>query len=162
YVAESLKYPEVPADVRSEELRKKEFMYRDQYRDQLVRDATRPEGDSKKVFHIIRKPLDKMMALSRLVYNNDYQAKDLKGKPQFQRWHSDDKDQWKPTHPEDPRSYQHINQPGAGDSWLRYRHILRTAQLDEKGNPKPELITDFMGYNTGRTSAHGVPKPNWV
>src|SRR5262249_41535903 len=51
-----------------------------------------------------------------------------------------------------PRVFTSPAAPAADVSWLRYQHIL------EHGG-KPELITDFMGYNSymDNTSSH-----NWV
>lgn len=88
-------------------------------------------------FHVLRKSPDVILAMSRLVYDNDHQPRDLAGDKDLQRWTTDGN--WKPDNAREPRRYDHSGEM----SWLRYRHVLRDAP------GKPQLITDFMGYNTG-------------
>lgn len=88
-------------------------------------------------FTIIRKAPDKMMALRRIVFDNDFLPLDLKG-PDKARWQPDGG--WKPDNPDLAKSFGHT---GAELSWLRYRHLQR-------GNDRPSLILDMMGYNTGK------------
>jgi signal peptidase I len=107
------------------------------------------------------------MALSRLVYDNDHQAKDLAAKGKmYQRWLPDldkkERTPWKATDPEQPKVFEHASHSGTEVGWLRYRHALRDSELDDKGNPRPQLITDFMGYNNFAATNHTPPKPNWV
>ncbi|MFO0845817.1 MAG: S26 family signal peptidase [Gemmataceae bacterium] len=46
---------------------------------------------------------------------------------------------------------------GTAMTWLRYRHLLRNHQ------GKPQLITDFMGYNTWQGGLHqNHPGENWA
>src|SRR5262249_54720019 len=84
----------------------------------------------------------------RLVYDNDCQPSDLKGswpprwQPQSDSWKVDDSAQ--------PRRFEHH---GDDVNWLHYRHITRNSR-------EPELINDFMGYNTGKP--HHFPRGNWV
>lgn len=103
-------------------------------------------------FEIVRKSPDVILSMSRLVYDNDHQARDQAGKPAMQRWQGNDR--WKTDDPLVPRRFDHSGEM----SWLRYRHVLR----DDPG--KPQLITDFMGYNTGYNVAFGRPSlgQNWV
>ncbi len=91
-------------------------------------------------FEIVRKPPEVLLAMMRLVYDNDHQAADLKGK-EWQRWQPD-ADAWEAAN---GNAFRHGTRVGEGWSWLRYRHLLR----DHGG--RPSLVTDFMGYNSGES-----------
>jgi Signal peptidase, peptidase S26 len=91
-------------------------------------------------FEIVRKPPDVLLAMMRLVHDNDHQPDDLKG-PDWQRW-KPEAEGW--TSAEEGRTFHHSG-GGDGPRWLRYRHLLR----DDGG--KPSLITDFLGYNSNET-----------
>jgi signal peptidase I len=103
------------------------------------------------LFQIIRKPPETMLAMRRIVYDNDHPARDLPG-PEWERWAGG---AWSPA----GRGFAHAAGPGKSTDWLYYRHLLRS------GGGKPQLITDFMGYNSavlrdwGRGRESGV---NWV
>jgi signal peptidase I len=90
-------------------------------------------------FQIIRKPPEKILALRRIVFDNDFQPRDLKDKVP-PRWADDNRvsPSWAP---DGPFGFRHPAREGEPMAWLRYHHILR------EGN-EPELITDFMGYNS--------------
>ncbi len=99
-------------------------------------------------FQIIRKPPETLLAMRRIVYDNDHPAKDLHAA----RWADRDKGgAWKA---DDAHGFRLASADGKAH-WLGYRHLLR-GQED-----RPQLITDFMGYNTAepRNSPTGV---NWV
>src|SRR5262249_42801615 len=53
---------------------------------------------------------------------------------------------WKLDDPSHPKRFQHAG--GQAMHWLRYSHIMRESK-------RKELITDFMGYNTGKSEAPG-------
>lgn len=122
-------------------------------------------------FQIVRKPPDVMMALRRIVYDNDFPAADLKGKLP-PRWDAKPGSGWS-AHNEH-RDFTH---PGVQDKlkgkdidWLRYQHILRPNDWPVlPPQVKPSLITDFMGYNSFKCMAPGfqgpvddrTPTPNW-
>ena len=89
-------------------------------------------------FDIIRKKPDNLLSMRRIVYDYDHQAKDLIG-PDHQRWRPADNTAWSAS---DKTAFAHEG-TGKGIEWLHYKHLLR----DSPG--KPQLITDFMGYNTG-------------
>src|SRR5262249_47224086 len=92
-------------------------------------------------FKIIRKPPEVLLAMMRLVYDNDHQAKDLTG-PEYQRWVPADKESgWDAD--KDRKSFR--GEGGEQTGWLRYRHVLRGQSND---SVEPELITAFLGYNT--------------
>jgi signal peptidase I len=104
-------------------------------------------------FQIIRKPPAKILEMRRLVYDNDHPPEDLRGDLR-NRWATEPKEPgWSVL---EPHGFQ-ADAPAGGTSWLRYRHLLRY-------NPDaPELITDFMGYNSYEPRRHGgMPRPNWV
>jgi signal peptidase I len=121
-------------------------------------------------FKMLRKPPPVMLALSRPVYDNDHQAADLKDvlPP---RWAARDGAAWKVA-----QSGFELNATGNAEDWVHYRHILRpvdwpaqnvdtrlaTISSIKQRTHMPELITDFMGYNTYRAAGHGEPPPNWV
>ncbi len=102
-------------------------------------------------FQILRKPPEQVLALKRLVYDNDHQARDLKGKlpPCWagDGWTNDDGTGF---HTQDTKSGK--------AAWLRYRHLLRDSRRGDKD--EPVLITDFMGYNTGNSA--GLQGENWA
>src|SRR5581483_1822286 len=67
------------------------------------------------------------------------------------------------------RVFRHPARQGGLD-WLRYRHLLAPRAAGMRApdvapeSVKPELITDFLGYNTWQRLwfAHPPPPPNWV
>jgi len=133
---------------------------------------------------ILRKPLDTMMSLRRIVYDNDKQPRDLKGvlPARWQPWPMDKNNQPSQWVADESNGFK-IEPNDNREQWLRYQHILRPsdwpkqpllpvqqgafhrqAEIDMIKSRKhdPQLITDFMGYNTyetpqGRSSYH-----NWV
>jgi signal peptidase I len=132
------------------QLWKYEYMHAD---DQL---AKKVFEDKKGGFVIIRKKPDTLLAMMRLVYDNDHQAKDLSG-PDFQRWQPVGEGGWAA---DGKTGFRHDGS-GAEPSWLRYRHVLPTR--DRGGVEKPQLITDFMGYNTWEGErGHSAPGENWA
>jgi signal peptidase I len=104
---------------------------------------------------IMRKAPKTVLAMRRLVYDNDHPARDLTA-PEWERWAAGGG--WKASRGEPdkdgrrPAAYDHPAGAGGPADWLRYRHLRRG------GGGKPSLITDFMGYN----SYHTPPGENWV
>jgi signal peptidase I len=133
--------------------------------DDLRKPAHLHEDESKELlerqdpaFAILRKRPDQVLALRRLVYDNDHPAQDLVGKL-APRWAADAGASW------EADAAQRFHHPaGQGDdvAWLRYRHILRASPVDAAGKPRPELITDFLGYNTYEPGFGGPVGRNWV
>ncbi len=160
YAAQGLQAPTTDPRLRFE-LRQPGYMYTDADVGLLKRDAIKPAADQDKRFHILRKSPAQVLARRRLVYDNDQQAADLVGQLP-PRWTEENSRGWMPDDPARPKVFTHA----AGDdglAWLHYRHILRGAPLDAEGQPLPELITDFLGYNTGSTmNQPQAPRGNWV
>jgi signal peptidase I len=116
-------------------------------------------------FHILRKSPDNILSMRRIVYDNDHQASDLVG-PQWARWTGRDGDPaWAPA---DAHGF-HLASADDQVHWLSYRHILRDTGgfggngQSDKPSP-PQLISDFMGYNTweGEQMHSHSPEQNWV
>jgi signal peptidase I len=102
-------------------------------------------------FTIVRKPPDKILAVKRVVFDNDHPPDDLP-KERRERWKGPA--EWEED--EHARGFRHGAHAGGDVAWLRYSHVLRTGT-------KPELITDFMGYNTYEPHrGTGEPPENWV
>jgi signal peptidase I len=124
-------------------------------------------------FRIVRKPPDVMLAMRRIVYDNDFPAKDLKG-PAWQRWLPAKDSGWTP---DNEHGFAHAGASKDAIDWLRYRHVIRPTNSPDlpAGGREPELITDFMSYNSYYSAREGVdhgkgwsepssktPSPNWV
>jgi signal peptidase I len=102
-------------------------------------------------FTMIRKPPDTMLAMSRIVYDNDHPASDLKGDSLYTRWEGTG---WTS---DGANGFTIDSAASKGVDWLHYGHRLRN-----KGGKKT-LITDFMGYNTYFAGDHrGQRSENWV
>lgn len=100
-------------------------------------------------FEIIRKKPESLLTMRRLVYDNFHQARDLKDE-RYRRWVASPAGGWT----SEPLSVFRSDGSSAEPAWLRYRHVLR------KNPDQPQLITDFMGYNTG--TVRGMPGENWA
>ena len=118
-------------------------------------------------FELLRKPDDQVLAMRRVVYHNDYQAKDLLAFGVEPRWNASGEG-WGP--PELGRkSFTHT---GSGRGFLKYQHLVvktkaardeftgkntRARDLPKEARdyqpnehaPSPGPITNFMGYNAG-------------
>ncbi len=114
-------------------------------------------------FRILRKPPDVLLALRRIVFDNDFPPKDLEGMVP-PRWNPQPTKGWRP---DSGRGYLHKGDAADVD-WLRYQHLVveRSAEKPAAGgrDVKPQLITDRMGYNsfTLEHSGDQTPYPNWV
>ena len=97
---------------------------------------------------IVRKPPREMLAVHRLVYDNDFQAKDLAGKVQPRWAAAGGANDWIPDNAEQPRVFKLQTASDKNTSWLRYRNLIPDAYRQKVHK---ELISDFMGYNTAET-----------
>jgi signal peptidase I len=103
-------------------------------------------------FTILRKPPAVMLAMRRIVYDNDFQPKDLRGKGD--RWKLDAKTDWKS---DGEAGFLHEGKVDSKVDWIHYQHLVRR----EGGVPEVEqkLITDFMAYNSFNDRHNS---PHWV
>jgi signal peptidase I len=109
-------------------------------------------------FAIIRKTPEKMLAMRRLVFDNDHLAKDLlvtgQAKP---RWEVDQRDgqpTWANQFSDLASAVAHgtkfTHKAGPNLDWLKYQHYLyprSKAAPPKLQDPQPQEITTFMGYN---------------
>lgn len=114
-------------------------------------------GPQDQQFSIASKPPHVIMAVRRLVFDNDHQPVDLLS--YGSRWQAEDGVSWIAS--EDLRVFECETQEKA---WLRYRHLPNLRRIGRDGSPEairlhaePELITDFEAYNDDL----GSPM-NWV
>jgi signal peptidase I len=119
-------------------------------------------------FEIVRKPPTVMMAMRRIVYDNNHQASDLKDLTP--RWNPRTGSAWStsadrrtfkftPTEAKDAK-----NAAGDDADWLTYQHLLRPAPpIVANAKLQPQLITDFLGYNAYNVEPNLVSDSgNWV
>ena len=91
--------------------------------------------------------------MRRIVYDYDHQAKDLTGLD-HQRWRPSENAAW--TAKQGETTFSHDGTGDGSFQWMHYKHLLRDAP------GKPQLITDFMGYNSGPPpSGIGNRVGNW-
>jgi signal peptidase I len=166
FVADEWKYPE-DKDAPDAPIRRQ--LHRNE------KNSLLEEGS--KAFKILRKTPDKIIPMSRIVYDNEHQAKDLVAKKYPPRWAPEVSDEnngesgylqnrerantkqtrWGTTQAMGfSHTPAHPILEDKGPAWLRYRHLLR----GQHGLPVPELVTDFMGYNSGVPERNAPP--NWV
>jgi signal peptidase I len=126
-----------------------------EYEHMHVDDEQALERWRKHEFTILRRPPDVLLAMRRIVYDNDHPARDL---PNVQRWKSlGAGEAW--VEDANAHTFAHAAGGGTGLNWLRYHHII-----GRDGRMAPELITDFMGYNSFTTQSQpdAQPAPHWV
>jgi signal peptidase I len=99
-------------------------------------------------FQIIRKDPENILAMMRLVFDNDHPSK------------SDptSTDRWKVAEGGWTTATDRVfRSDGSSLAWLRYHHMLREYP------DKKALITDMMGYNTYQSNGHSpLSGDNWV
>jgi signal peptidase I len=168
YVATGIAYPKEPlADEAELPLRRQ--MHRN-YPEALRLLENPPVEGVEPRFWILRKPPAKILAVRRIVYDNNHPARDLIAANFPPRWAAEkdspgaapedyqkkralaaDQGAWKAG---DANDFQHPARAGSEIDWLRYRNLLRRSNADP-GTPEPERITDFLGYNRDQ-------RKNWV
>jgi signal peptidase I len=96
-------------------------------------------------FRILRKPPEVLLAMMRLVYDNDHPPRNtnLPERWRGEGWQAKD------------RGFK--AEGGREMAWLRYHHLPNRMKPDHE-----ELITDFMAYNTYASGRHTPPGENWV
>jgi signal peptidase I len=90
-------------------------------------------------FQIIRKAPDLVLGMKHLVFDNDRQPPAKDNPPA--RWNAESR--WKGDGP--PAKSFSVPESTEAITWLRYRHLV-------SDTGKPELITDFVAYNSGYDS----------
>ena len=116
-------------------------------------------------FTVIRKPPPVMLAMRRIVFDNDHQPADLVGKVP-PRWQSAAKS-WTSDQPDKPKVFKQAGGSGADFDWLNYQNLIVDRSSQEPTpivvNPQPQLIRNVMGYNSGKDSDHdGRGEHHWV
>jgi len=107
-----------------------------------------------------------ILAMRRIVYDNDHQAQDLVAKKVKPRWQ--DRGGWAGNDPVAPKVFRH-HADDEQPHWLRYQHLLHDRgnlhQVGVMPDPPPQTIGNFMGYNTGERADTGGGRQsdsNWV
>lgn len=112
-------------------------------------------------FKIVRKTPDVMLALRRIVYDNDFQPKSVGLSPRWAPANAKDSGWAAEKH----HGFGHGGAGGKADDavdWLRYRHFV-WFKKDVVVADRRELITDFLGYNSYDLGGMPqTPPPNWV
>jgi signal peptidase I len=121
----------------------------------------RPGGKQQNAadYAIARKPPSKLLAMLQPVFDNDYMPKIAKlGWPE--RWYSESaspaKERTGGAWRTDDSAAFLIDGTAKGEQWLRYHHLAPSYQqwlnADNGAQPnlKPQLITDFTAYDTGK------------
>ncbi|MDR1290241.1 MAG: S26 family signal peptidase [Planctomycetaceae bacterium] len=112
-------------------------------------------------FKIQRKPLPQLLAMLRIVDDNDYVLSELHDVGWFDKWSNSAAGKWKRS--ADFKSFSiDTNELDSDDTehWLEYSNIvptsddwlaLRQQRLPKESQTKtnPQLVTDFIGYNSG-------------
>ncbi len=115
-------------------------------------------------FRILRKPPPIMMAMRRIVFDNDHQPADLIGKvpPRWQPRAAS----WIGEPSAAPTTFRQQGGSGAAEDWLRYQHLLVDRSTRDPNpaviDPRPQLIRNFLGYNSGKGSGDGRSENHWV
>ncbi|MDR1486202.1 MAG: S26 family signal peptidase [Planctomycetaceae bacterium] len=118
--------------------------------------------DGETEFEIQRKPLPQLLAMMRLVDDNDYVMSELHDIGWFDKWNNSPSGKWKRS--EDFKSFSiDTNENNPADNsehWLNFSNIVPTSDdwflLKQQRLPKisqtetnSQLVTDFIGYNSG-------------
>lgn len=109
--------------------------------------ADRKKGFPAGGFELIRKDDDQLLAMRRIVYDNDFQAKTLSKAGAPPRWQADPTG-WATDNAAMPRMFSHT---GPERQWVRYQHLVprNRSEWDMPTLIKPTVVTNFMGYNSG-------------
>jgi signal peptidase I len=124
YVTRSLTYPGNPRAENPLDLWEKEYAYESDdtavklFAESMKRrvEGKRADGD----FEMVRKPPDVMLAMRRIVFDNDHQPKDVTAAG-IQRWRFDSNRAWSGDEPAAPKVFTH-KAGGDGIDWMTYTH----------------------------------------
>ena len=98
-------------------------------------------------FEIVRKGVDQLLADRRIVWDNDQQPMELKGKAQ-PRWYAvpGSEKHWNGDNADLPKVFTHT---GGDLNWVRYRHLIFPWTAPETARDvKPVTIDNMLGYNS--------------
>ncbi|MBI1830773.1 MAG: hypothetical protein HYR84_04900 [Planctomycetes bacterium] len=111
-------------------------------REEAQKTADWKEWFEKGHFEILRKPPHVMYSMRRIVYDNDFQAKDM---THLLRWKPEAKSAWKS---DDNTGFTNDGQADGQVDWMHYQHLVRPdGVLAGAADVKPKLITDSLAYN---------------
>ena len=124
-------------------------------------DASRLKGftDPSSGFELIRKSDDLVMAMRRIVYDNEHQPKSFAARSVPPRWGTDPTG-WTADKPNEPKAFTHT---GTELNWVRYRHMAPRSRDDwevflgglNQGGLSVGPVTNFLGYNAGLEEGRG-------
>ena len=107
-------------------------------------------------FQILRKSPNVIMALRRIVFDNDYQSAELKQFNKSQRWIPNADSDWKA---DEKTGFLSAAKADDAVDWLRYQHLIRPeGGLDGGMKMDKMLILDTLDYNSFQTT-HGGGGP---
>ena len=165
YVTKSLMYPEPQGDPKDfwmpEYCHMNDPNAVDFFKESMVRrEAGNPmQGD----FEMVLKPPHVMLAMRRIVNDNDHQDANLPAK--FRRWTFEENSHWSGDDAKSPKLFTFAGGADDGEKWLTYGHRLREDshrhdldKPDEFQRDPRQLISDQMGYNSG----DGDSGSHWV
>jgi len=143
--------PEPPESAREE----KPSEYKERHRESHAKVTKAFEAGR---FTIVQKTPQVMLAMRRIVYDNDFPARDLEGLIP-ERWAPRANSGWAA---EKQRAFRFDGDkaPKGQADWLRYQHLVRRPLTGPvlAANVKPELISDIMSYNTVPSVRHDLPR----
>ena len=88
-----------------------------------------------------------------MVFDNDCQPRDLADARVAPRWRGEDT--WKT----EQGGKRFTLDGGTEVAWLRYQHLV---PAEDRKSARESLITNFLGFNTGKTGHFGRPVEDWV
>jgi signal peptidase I len=145
YVCETVDYP--PATHRRPDDPKELWRLEHTYSDDEAAVRAFKAGE----FQMLRKTPDLIDAMKRIVFDNDHQAQDLIAKNVKPRWQ--DRGGWAANDPASPKVFRQNGGSGEQPQWLRYQHLIyarsNTQPLGAPPEAQPDVIRNYMGYNTG-------------
>jgi signal peptidase I len=172
YVGHGIKYPDQPLEEEVDlPLRRQMHKNYEPAKSLLEKPPPLKKGERKEpFFEILSKPPSKVLAMRRIVYDNNHPARDLVEKNFPPRWAAEKggpdsaaEDYLKKREraasdrawiADNSNGFEHLARNSSEIDWLRYRHLLRASNT-VAGSPEPERITDFIGYNQQQ-------EQNWV
>lgn len=120
-----------------------------------------PDGQGGERLEILRRPPEVMLAMRRLVSDNEHLSPHAKP-PLLSRWHMDDDLRGRKSLPWSSSDLERTftspaNQGNTEVHWLRYQHVIQPGQTPRgvgQDAPvavadSPQLITDHLAYNEG-------------